>query len=327
MSLIPYRWISFWRRSRNEKGCQLFLMRALYLFLIPVFLLCGCQQPQLYRQTQVLLGTYVEVISSDPRAAGIVFSELRRIEGMLSKYRPESEVSQLNKNGQVKASPEMFYILEKSVGFWELSGGAFDVTVGPLMDIWGFTKKEFRQPSDEEIKEALKIVGSNKIILNKQDSVVKFMLPGMSLDLGAIAKGFAVDCAKRKLKYAGITSCLINAGGQIYGLGDKFGKPWKVAIRSPRGNGVEGYLQIKDRAVSTSGDYEQYFEKGKRRFSHIMNPATGYPEDSKIISATVIADDGLTADALSTSLAVLGKDKGMALGKKFPGVSIKLIEK
>jgi thiamine biosynthesis lipoprotein len=303
--------------------CNLFVICAL-LFVIS---LSGCQQAQLHRETQVLMGTYVEVISPDSRAPAIVFSEIRRIEGMLSKYRAESEVSQLNKNGQVKASPEMFYILEKSVGFWELSGGAFDVTVGPLMDLWGFTKKEFRQPSDGDIQQVLKIIGSNKIILNKQDYVVKFMLPGMRIDLGAIGKGFAVDCAVRKLKDAGITSCLINAGGQIFGLGDKFGRPWKVAIRSPRGEGIIGYLEIKDQAVSTSGDYEQYFEKDKRRFSHIMNPHTGYPEESKIISATVIAGDGLTADALSTSIVVLGKDKGLALGKKLPGVSIKLIEK
>jgi FAD:protein FMN transferase len=302
-------------------------MRIVICILGFVICLFGCQQPQLHRETQVLLGTYVEVVSPDPRAPEIVFSEIRRIEGMLSKYQPESEVSRLNKDGQVKASPEMLYIIEKSVGFWELSQGAFDVTVGPLMDIWGFTKKEFRQPSPEEIEGALKIIGSNKIILNKQDYVVKFMLPGMRIDLGAIAKGFAVDRAVRKLKDAGISSCLINAGGQIYGLGDKFGRPWKVAIRSPLAEGIAGYLEIKDQAVSTSGDYEQYFEKDKRRFSHIMNPRTGYPEDTKIISATVIAGDGLTADALSTSIVVMGKDKGLALGKKFPGVSIKLIEK
>jgi FAD:protein FMN transferase len=303
--------------------CNLFVICVLGF----VISLSGCRPAQLHRETQVLMGTYVEVISPDPRAPAIVFSEISRIEGMLSKYRPESEVSRLNKNGQVKASPEMFYIMEKSVGFWELSAGAFDVTVGPLMDLWGFTKKEFRRPSDGEIQEVLKIIGSNKIILNKQDYVVKFMLPGMRIDLGAIAKGFAVDCAVRKLKDAGISSCLINAGGQIYGLGEKSGRPWRVAIRSPRAEGIAGYLEIKDQAVSTSGDYEQYFEKDKHRFSHIMNPHTGYPEDSKIISATVIAADGLTADALSTSIAVLGKDKGLALGKKFPGVSIKLIEK
>ena len=302
-------------------------MRTVPLFFIFIFLLCGCQQPQLHRQTQVLMGTFVEVISPDQRAADIVFSEIRRIEGMLSKYRPESEVSRLNKNGWVKASPEMFFILEKSRGFWELSAGAFDITVGPLMDLWGFTDKDFRQPTDDQIKKTLELIGTNKIILNKTDYVVKFMLPGMKIDLGAIAKGFAVDCAVRKLKDAGIASCLINAGGQIYGLGDKSGKPWKVAIRSPRGKGFAGYLELKDQAVSTSGDYEQYFKKGKRRFFHIMNPHTGYPGDSRIISATVVAGDGLTADALSTTIVVMGKEKGLALGKKFPGVEIKLIEK
>lgn len=320
-----------------KSGPYLFPVQNPYLFFIPRFLLgmivanaglCGCQSArEMHHQTQLLLGTYVEVISPDPRAGAIVFSEIGRIEGMLSKYKPESEVSRLNQNGWVKVSPETFFILEKSRGFWELSGGAFDITVGPLMDLWGFTNKDFRQPSDSEIQKTLELIGTNKIILNKTDYVVKFMFPGMKIDLGAIAKGYAVDCAVKKLKDAGITSCLINAGGQIYGLGEKFGRPWKVGIRSPRAKGFAGYLEIKDQAVSTSGDYEQYFEKDKRRFSHIMNPRTGYPEDSKIISATVTAADGLTADALSTSIVVMGKDKGLALGKKFPGVSIKLIEK
>ncbi len=304
-------------------------MKKIIIFLMTVLaaFFSGCRQQELHRRTQVMMGTYVEVVSEDSRAPAIVFSEIQRIEGILSKYKPESEVSELNRNGSVQASPELFFILEKSLGFRELTNGAFDITVAPLMDLWGFTDKDFRRPSDPEIKKTLELVGTNKIILNKADNVVKFMLPGMKVDLGAIAKGYAVDCAVKKLKEAGIKSCLINAGGQIFGLGDNFGRPWKVAVRSPRGEGFSGYLELKDQAVSTSGDYEQYFEKDKRRFSHIMDPRTGYPGDPSIISATVIAADGLTADALSTSIVVLGKDKGLALAEKFPGVSLKLIEK
>lgn len=297
------------------------------IFTLILGLQTGCQNKTFHRETQVLMGTFVEVISADVRAPAIVFSEIRRIEGILSKYRPDSEVSQLNQKGQVKASPEMFYIMEKSRDFWELSNGAFDITVGPLMDLWGFTDKNFRQPSEAQIKKVLEFIGTNKIIFNKQDYVVKFMLPEMKVDLGAIAKGYAVDCAVKKLKDARIKNCLINAGGQIYCLGDKSGKLWKVAIRDPRGKGFDGFLELKDQAVATSGDYEQYFEKDNRRFSHIMNPRTGYPEVSGIISATVIAPDGITADALATSIVVMGKDKALELVKKFPGVQTKIIER
>ncbi|MFH0827694.1 MAG: FAD:protein FMN transferase [Candidatus Omnitrophota bacterium] len=297
------------------------------LFFSFLLLQCGCQKDTLHRETQVLMGTFVEVVSPDERALNIVFAEIRRIDMMMSNYLPNSEVSELNKNGQIKASPEIFFILEKSRDFWEFSGGAFDITVGPLMDIWGFTDKNFRQPSEAEIKNALGVVGMNKIILNNRGYVVKFMIPGMRIDLGAIAKGYAVDCAVKKLKEARIKSCLINLGGQIYGVGSNNLRPWKVAVQDPRGNGFKGYLELKNQSVATSGDYEQYFEKDNRRFSHIMNPRTGYPEDSAVISATVIADDGLTADALATAIVVMGKEKGLELANKFPGVKTKIIER
>ncbi len=297
------------------------------LFFGVLLLTCGCQRDTLHRETQVLMGTFVETVSPDARALDIVFAEIRRIDLMMSNYIPDSELSELNKNGQIKASPDMFFILEKSRYFWEVSGGAFDVTVGPLMDIWGFKDKNFRLPTEAEIKSALGVIGMNKIILNKRDYMVKFMVSGMRIDLGAIAKGYAVDCAVRKLKEAQIKSCLINLGGQIYGLGTNNGRPWKVAIQDPRGSGLKGYLELKNQSVATSGDYEQYFEKDNRRFSHIMNPRTGYPEDSEVISATVIAEDGLTADALATAIVVMGKEKGLELANKFPGVETKIIER
>jgi thiamine biosynthesis lipoprotein len=156
--------------------------------------------------------------------------------------------------------------------------------------------------------------------------VVKFRILGMKIDLGAIAKGYTVDCAVRKLRESGIKNCLVNAGGQIYCLGDKFGRPWRIAIRNPRKSGLWDYLELRNKAVSTSGDYEQYFTKGNKRYSHILNPKTGYPVDSGIISATVIADDGLTADALSTSIFVLGKEKGRELAQNFTDAKVEIIE-
>lgn len=156
--------------------------------------------------------------------------------------------------------------------------------------------------------------------------MVEFIASGVKVDLGAIAKGYALDCALKKLKENNITSCLINIGGQIYCLGDRFGKPWKIAIQSPRGKDFVDFLELKDAGVATSGDYEQYFVKDNARYSHILNPKTGYPANSGIISATVITNNNLVADALSTAIFVLGKEKGMELIKKFPGTKVKIID-
>jgi thiamine biosynthesis lipoprotein len=274
--------------------------------------LCGCQDKKLYKDTRLVLGTYIEVTSPDKRATKIVFDEISRIEDLLSKYRPESEVSELNRLGKLKVSPETFYIIKKSKEFSEASYGAFDITVAPLMDLWGFTNKEYRVPKDSEIKNTMKLIGSDKIVLNELNSVIEFSVPGMKIDLGGIAKGFAIDCAVKKLREKNISSCLI-AGGQVYALGDKFAKPWRVTIKSPRERNLAGYLELKDQSAATSGDYEQYFTKNGKKYSHIMDPRSGYPADSGISSVTVIAQDGLTADALSTAVSVLGKGEGEKL--------------
>jgi thiamine biosynthesis lipoprotein len=272
------------------------------------------------------MGTFIQVISPDKEAAGIVFSEIQRIESLLSKYKEDSEVVRLNRSGKLKVSPETFYIIKKSREFWELTGGAFDITVGPLADIWGFASKEYTLPQDAQIQDALMLVGSDKIILHEADSVVEFNIPGMKIDLGAIAKGYALDCAAEKLKEKNIKSCLINAGGQVSCLGDKFGKPWRIAVKGPRGKGVAGYLELKGGSAATSGDYEQYFVKGNKRYGHIFDPRTGYPAQAQVSSVTVVAASGLTADALSTAIFVLGKDKAQELMKKFPQAKVNLYD-
>jgi len=316
----------------KKTGSELFFLRTSLLkkiILTPFFcfiFMCGCQQQKLYKSARVMMGTFVEVVSPDSNAAGIVFKEFQRIEDLLSKYKPKSEVSRLNANGSIKASPETFYIIKRSKEFWEASGGAFDITVAPLVDLWGFTDKKYAVPPAEKIKEALARVGSDKILLHDDSNVVEFKNSAMEIDLGGIAKGFALDCAVRKLREAGIKSCLLNAGGQVFALGDRSGKSWRVALAEPRTRGFSGYVEIKDQSASTSGDYEQYFIKGNKRYSHILDPRTGFPAASGVISATVIAPEGAAADALSTAVFVLGKTKGRELLKRFPGVEATIIE-
>ncbi len=287
----------------------------------------GCDNsPRLYKESRVMMGTFVEVISPEEKAAGIAFGEIKRIEDLLSKYNQASEVSKLNSAGQLKVSRETYYIIVRSKEFWALSNGAFDITVGPLVELWGFRDKKYYLPLKAEIAQTLKMVGTDKIILNPADNLVKFAVPGMQIDLGAIAKGYAVGCAVRKLRENAIKSCLINAGGQIYCLGSKSGKPWVVAIADPGKKGISGKLRLINKAVSTSGDYEQFFIKDGTRYGHIFDPRTGMPANSGLASVTVVADDSLVADALTTAIFVLGEEKGKSLAEKFPGVKIKIIK-
>jgi FAD:protein FMN transferase len=278
---------------------------------------------KLYHNNRLLMGTFWVVTSPNKQASAIVFSEASRIEQLLSKYMPASEISQLNRLGKLKVSADTFYIIKKSLEFYRLTQGAFDISVAPLVDLWGFTNQEFQVPGDDKIRDVLKLVGSDKIILHEKDSMVEFKIPGMRIDLGAIAKGFALDCAVKKLKESNITSCLINAGGQVYALGDQYGKNWKIAIRGPAKSEIAGTLELKNKSASTSGNYEQFFLKNGKRYCHIIDPRSGYPADTQITSLTVVAEQGLTADALSTGLFVLGKSNVEEILGNFPGTTVK----
>jgi FAD:protein FMN transferase len=284
------------------------------------------QANRLYRDNRVLMGTFWEVTSPNKQAATIVFSEAGRIEQLLSKYLPSSEVSRLNLSGKLKVSPDTFYIIKKSLEFCALTQGAFDITVGPLVDLWGFTDRKFQVPEAAKIRQTLELVGYDKIILHENNNVVEFRLPGVKIDLGGIAKGYALDCAVRKLKAKHIYSCLINAGGQVYCLGDRFGQSWKIGIQGPRKPEIAGTLELKNKSASTSGDYQQYFEAGGKRYCHIIDPRTGSPAESGITSVTVIADSGLEADALSTAVFVLGKQKAKVLSAGRSNLEIKITE-
>ncbi len=280
----------------------------------------------LFSEERVLLGTFVKVISPSDKAAEIAFREIERIEGLLSKYKPESEVYRLNKTGKIKASPETFFIIKRAKEFYALSNGAFDITLGPLVDLWGFTEKNYRVPHKKDLNKALNLVGSDKIILREEDNVIQFLLPGMKIDLGAIAKGYAVDCAIEKLKKAGIKDCLINAGGQVYCLGKNYSKPWRVSIRNPGGGKKNNILELRDKAVSTSGIYEQNFIKESTVYGHIINPKTGMPVENSLLSVTIVTGNSLDADALSTAIFILG-GKTKALTAAFKDTQAIIIKK
>jgi len=303
------------RVVKNYKEMKIF--RFLILFISSLFFVSCIKQSRLYSQTQLLMGTYVEVITDNKEAIKIAFDEIRRIEALLSKYNPNSEISLLNREGKAKVSLETFFIIKKAKEFYKASEGAFDITVCPLLRLWGFDTRNYRVPTDDEIQRTLELVGSDKILMDEENRIVEFKEKNMSIDLGAIAKGYSVDCAIKKLKEKEIKNALINAGGDIYCLGDKLGKLWQIGIREPFKKKIRKVIKLKDKAVATSGDYESYFLKDNKTYGHIFDPRTGFPAESRISSVTVVADDCLTADALATAIFVLGIEKSKSLLKRY----------
>jgi thiamine biosynthesis lipoprotein len=288
--------------------------------------------------TKVMMGTIVEIkvpVERDEErkalesAIDAAFLEIGRVEGVFSVYKSDSEISRVNKlkrGEKMVLSDEAFSLLEKSIDMSDKTDGAFDITVRPLVELWGFGKGDMKVPSQADIETAIKKVGYKKIYLDPGDRSVSFLGDGMSLDLGANAKGYATDRAIGILKKAGIKNAIVNSGGDMYCLGKRSRKdPWKIGIRHPRKtDDLFLEMRLEDMAAVTSGDYEKYFEAGGRRYSHIIDPRAGYPEDSKVMSATVIAKDSTTADALATAMCVMG-EKGLKIIESIDGADAILI--
>jgi thiamine biosynthesis lipoprotein len=245
-------------------------------------------------------------------AVEAAFEEVRRLDRLLSNYRADSELSEVNRDAArraVKVTPEMFRFLEKCVAYSRDSEGAFDITVGPLMRVWGFYKGTGHLPDKEEVKRALETVGWRNILLDAENRTVRFARPGVELDPGGIGKGYAVDRMVDALKENGITSALVNAGGSsIYALGGPAeGKGWPVKIRDPKAAArtVEE-VNLRNQSMSTSGSYEKFFEADGKIYSHIMDPRTGYPAPG-MLSVSVISDSTLDSEAWTKPYFILGR--------------------
>ncbi len=246
-------------------------------------------------------------------AVDAAFAEVKRLDGMLSNYRPDSELSQVNRfaaERPVKVTPELFELLSACLNYSRESEGAFDITVGPLMRVWGFYKGTGRLPATEQVTQALEKVGYRKVVLNAEDRTVKFTRPGVELDPGGIGKGYAVDHMIDVLKDNGISSALVSAGGSsIYGLGTpkNEGPGWEVKIRDPKdAQKTAATVYLKDESMSTSGSYEKFFQAEGKIYSHIMDPRTGYPAQG-MLSVSVIAPKTLDTEAWTKPYFILGR--------------------
>lgn len=262
--------------------------------------------------------------------------EFQRINDLVSRFPGEnlpdpqgSDVYRVNEEAgisPVQVNEDTLAMVERAKHFAELSEGAFDITIGPIMDLWGFGGKEYQVPTEAELKRALSLTDYRKIILDKGAKTIFLPEKGMVMDLGGIAKGYATDMAVKKLRSASIKSALINAGGNVFAVGSKpDGSPWKIGIQDPRnGSEIVAIVSVTDSAVVSSGDYERYFEKNGERYHHIIDPATG-KQARGLLGTTIVTGDSADADIFSTLMFVLGQEKGMVFKKTLPKVEVVFI--
>ncbi|MBW2984792.1 FAD:protein FMN transferase [Candidatus Woesearchaeota archaeon] len=306
-------------------------MKRLTALLFVILLISGCNSLYLTKtsQTKELMGTSVKITVLDLdkeksiEAINDAFNEIELIEGILSIYKNTSEAYMLNEKGYLNdANNELIYLLMKSIYYSELSDGAFDITVQPILDLYTESFEiNKRPPTDEEIKETLKIVGYEHMIIDGNDIRLR---KNMKITFGGIAKGYIIDRAIGVLKEHNIEHALVDAGGDIRAIGKKETKDWSIALRNPRKeNEYLAIIKLNDKSVATSGDYERYFEPDKK-FHHIVDPRTGYSA-TELISVTIITDNAIDADALATSVFVLGPEKGLELIESLENVEGLLI--
>ena len=244
-------------------------------------------------------------------------AEIKRIDAMLSTGSEDSEISKLNKSKKAEVSEETFSLIERAKTIGLDTGKVFDISVYPVMQAWGFTDKNYRVPEKSELKELLKSVDVSKVDLDEQNHEVSFD-DEMAIDLGGIAKGYTSQRVIEIMKENGIEHALINLGGNVQVLGKKpDGSDWRVAIADPEDQEqYVGGVAVSDKAVITSGGYQRYFDKDGERYFHIIDLSDGFPARNGLTSVTIVSDDGTLADALSTSLFIMGPDKAAEYWKK-----------
>lgn len=288
---------------------------------------CSAEERSPVRRTQFIMGTLVEITVShaDEKVANLAmtqaFDEMRRIEKLMSTYLLDSEISQLNRSAGGAAlalSPEVVEVLREAVRWGEASAGAFDVTIEPVARLWNFDEEEPQAPEPERLQRALTRINYRDIEI--ENDRVRLAQPGMAINLGAIAKGYAVDRAAALLRGL-VPNGIINAGGDLTAFGRRNPEdPWIIGLQHPRApNKVLASFAVEKRGVATSGDYQKYFIRDGVRYHHILNPTTGLPARG-LTSVTVIAPSVMQADALATAAFVMGPEKGLAWLDSLPEV-------
>lgn len=325
--------------SRSNIASQGSIRRALFCVAAAgVLLLASCTQektvPESVSDSTLALGTVcsVKVYGEENREhIPAVFDLVEEIEAKMSVKMEDTEAARVNSRAggePVQVSEETFHVIREGKRYSALGDGAFDITIKPLVDLWGIGTEAARVPGDAEIRDALEKVDYTELRLDEQRSAVQLQKEGMGLDLGGIAKGYASDRAAALLREKGVEYGIINFGGNVLAFGEKGGnQAWRIGIQSPvaeRGSYV-GIVDIRNKAVVTSGKYERYFEQDGTRYHHILDPGDGRPVRNSLISVSIVTEEALKADALSTLIFVKGLNDGLAMAERMEGVEAILI--
>ena len=295
-------------------------MKRLFALCLAFVLLSGCtpastQAAPAWENTFFAMDTVMNVriyAGGNGALLEAAGDRVRELEGLLSVTDGDSEICALNRGGHAALSGDTAGLLSCALELCERTGGALDVTIYPVLRAWGFTTGEYTVPDGNTIEELLSRVDYTRVALDAAAGAAS--LPdGVEVDLGAVAKGYTGDVLSGLLKVNGVESALLDLGGNIQAIGSKpDGSPWRIGVRDPEGDGNIGVVTVTDQAVVTSGGYERYFEQDGVRYWHIIDPATGVPARSGLLSVTVVGDSGLLCDALSTALFVMGLDGALA---------------
>lgn len=242
--------------------------------------------------------------------------EILRLDALLSTGQADSEISALNRSGSGVLSPDVRTLVERSLSLYEETGGAFDITIYPLMELWGFSSKDYHVPTAQELEDTLARVGSDQLTFDEETGTLT-LGPGQAIDLGGIAKGYTSQRLMELYQEAGVTSGMVSLGGNIQCLGTRpDGTPWRIGIQDPwsEEGSIAAIIQVVDQAIITSGGYERYFvdEETGITYQHIMDPETGFPAESGLASVSIVTDDGVLGDALSTALYLMGREEATA---------------
>lgn len=349
LSLPPFLFLKVIAREVFMKK----IITGILLLTFTSFLIAGCsdkktdsnttgKQEKLvkepYSERQFLMGTYVQVKIYNEGKEDVLKKAFDRI-GVLDREitvnEKGSEVDEINEQAgikPVKVSSDVYELIKAAVNYTEDSNGGFDLAIGPITQLWHIGFDDARKPEQSEIDQELKKVDYKKVVLNDKDQTVYLEEKGMSLDLGAIAKGYITDEVVDVLKENGVTSAIVDLGGNVYVLGDNprsdSGK-WKIGIQDPNEarNTVVGTVEEKNKSLVTSGIYERYLKVGDNVFHHLFNAKTGYPFDNEIAGVTIVSDTSIAGDALSTAVFSKGVKEGMAYVDSLDGVDAIFITK
>jgi len=274
----------------------------------------------------------VELFHADPavarRGADAVLAEMRRIDNSMSPWIESSELALLNREAATRpvvVSEELFNLIQTSIRYSRLTGGAFDITFASVGFLYDYRKGV--HPDEQQRRAATELINYRNLVLDAGTRSIRYSKPGVRIDLGGIAKGHAVDRCIALLQALGISQALVTAGGDSRMIGDRWGRPWSIGVRDPRNaDKLVAVIPLEDVAVSTSGDYERYFEEDGVRYHHIINPESG-DSARELRSVTIIGPDATTTDILSTSVFVLGLERGLALANRLPGIDAILVDR